>query len=249
MPLIDNQSMNSVVTFSQIYCIILIIQYQFGICGILHNVKCKKRKTYTMCTCWSHLRLVASTEYVTVIKSLHSPPSPPLVRPPTLYMQQGGEEGVWCGRGRLCLCVGGHGVSGGGEGGVSLRIRPARLASSRLPGSLKLFDDRTGQHHCRWGVGGCSWCWWWWGMEACHLYTAVSFILSSSPPPPTPHLFLYPLLLYPLLLLLCSVSETPSSSLKKLYAAARHPGLQPDELEQAAGSGNNFERHQHNSYH
>ncbi|MED6271944.1 hypothetical protein CHARACLAT_025338, partial [Characodon lateralis] len=27
---------------------------------------------------------------------------------------------------------------------VSLRIRPARLASSRLPGSLKLFDDRTG---------------------------------------------------------------------------------------------------------
>lgn len=66
---------------------------------------------------------------------------------------------------------------------VSLRIRPARLASSRLPGSLKLFDDRTGQHHCRWG----GWWWWWrWGMEACHLYTAVSFILSSFPsPPPT----------------------------------------------------------------
>ncbi len=41
---------------------------------------------------------------------------------------------------------------------VSLRIRPARLASSRLPGSLKLFDDRTGQHHCRWGEmgGGCA---------------------------------------------------------------------------------------------
>lgn len=34
---------------------------------------------------------------------------------------------------------------------VSLRIRPARLASSCLPGSLKLFDDRTGQHHRRWG--------------------------------------------------------------------------------------------------
>eukprot|EP00064_Thunnus_orientalis_P016413 superscaffoldBa00003251_g16478 len=32
---------------------------------------------------------------------------------------------------------------------VSLRIRAARLASSRLPGSLKLFDDRTGQHHRR----------------------------------------------------------------------------------------------------
>ncbi|KAK2847518.1 hypothetical protein Q5P01_010517 [Channa striata] len=30
---------------------------------------------------------------------------------------------------------------------VSLRIQPARLALSRLPGSLKLFDDRTGQHH------------------------------------------------------------------------------------------------------
>lgn len=65
---------------------------------------------------------------------------------------------------------------------VSLRIRAARLASSRLPGSLKLFDDRTGQHHRRWGEwggsegGGC-----WWGMEACHLYTAVSFILSTSP--------------------------------------------------------------------
>lgn len=34
---------------------------------------------------------------------------------------------------------------------VSLRIRPAPLASSCLPGSLKLFDDRTGQHHRRWG--------------------------------------------------------------------------------------------------
>ena len=33
---------------------------------------------------------------------------------------------------------------------VSLRIRPTRLASFRLPGSLKLFDDRTGQHPCRW---------------------------------------------------------------------------------------------------
>lgn len=38
-----------------------------------------------------------------------------------------------------------------GREAVSLRIRLACLALSRLPGSLKLFDDRTGQHHCRWG--------------------------------------------------------------------------------------------------
>lgn len=87
---------------------------------------------------------------------------------------------------------------------VSLRIRPARFASSRLPGSLKLFDDRTGQHHHRWWWGGgICWCccWWWGGMEACHLYTAVSFILSSSPPPPPARLSLP--LLYPLVFLCC----------------------------------------------
>lgn len=55
-------------------------------------------------------------------------------------------------------CLGGRGVSEGGEGGEggclfedSARLPRLRL---RLPGSLKLFDDRTGQHHCRWGGGG-----------------------------------------------------------------------------------------------
>lgn len=32
---------------------------------------------------------------------------------------------------------------------VSLRIRPACLTSFCLASSLKLFDDRTGQHHYR----------------------------------------------------------------------------------------------------
>lgn len=52
-----------------------------------------------------------------------------------------------------CVCVSEATVFGEDETeAVSLRIRPARLASSRLPGSLKLFDDRTG--HITAGGGG-----------------------------------------------------------------------------------------------
>lgn len=130
------------------------------------------------CTCWSHCKLVTSTEYLAVTKSLHFF---------WLFTCCGGVRRV-CGVNEAdCACVSEAVVlAEEGREAVSLRIRLARLVLSRLPGSLKLFDDRTGQHHRRWRWGGgCAggWCWcWWWGMESCHLYTAVSFILSSSPP-------------------------------------------------------------------
>lgn len=83
---------------------------------------------------------------------------------------------------------------------VSLRIRPARFASSRLPGSLKLFDDRTGQHHHRW----------WWGRgsvgvvvgggEVWKPVICIQLFLSSCPAPLLLPLlvclFLYSVLLY-----------------------------------------------------
>lgn len=106
---------------------------------------------------------------------------------------------------------------------VSLRIRP----SPRLPGSLKLFDDRTGQHHCRWGGSMEAALW---GMEACHLYTAVSFILSSSPFPSPPTSLSLPLPSPLLFLWRCcfTPSPRPLQALKeKLYSAVGLPVLRP----------------------
>lgn len=81
---------------------------------------------------------------------------------------------------------------------VALRIRPARLASSRLPGSLKLFDDRTGQHHCRWGeMGGGAGAG---GGGVWKPVICIQLFLSSCSAPlllfPLLYLFLYPLLFY-----------------------------------------------------
>lgn len=199
-------------------------------------MKNKNRRTsYTVHTCWSPLttELVTSTEYMAVIKSHHSPPPPPpppfLL--PTLYMRRGVRR--VCGVDEAdCARVSEAAVFAEEEReAVSLRIRPARLASSRLPGSLKLFDDRTGQHHRRWGGetgagGGGVW----------KPVICIQLFLSSCPAPllllPLLYLFLYPSpLSIPLLPSLRSVSETPSSSLKKLCAAARRPGLQPGEPE------------------
>lgn len=90
-----------------------------------------------------------------VIKSLHSPPPSPLFPLLTLSMQRGVRR-VCSVDEADCACVSEAVVLAEEEReAVSLRIRAARLASSRLPGSLKLFDDRTGQHHRRWGGG-----WW-----------------------------------------------------------------------------------------
>lgn len=156
-------------------------------------------------TCWSHLttELVTSTKYMAVIKSLHSPPPSPLFLPLTLSMQRG-EEGVRRGRGRLCLCVGGRGVSGGGEGGCLFEdsgcspclVSPAWLFEAvRWPHRATSPQVGGGEGGLRGRVG------WGGGMEACHLYTAVSFILSTSPPPPPPPLSLP--LPSPLLFLCC----------------------------------------------
>lgn len=164
--------------------------------------------------CWSRptTEPVTSTEYMAVIKSLHCLPPPPSVFLLLAIYMWWGVWGTEWGVKRVCsvdeadcVCVSEAVVLAEEEReAVSLRIQPARFASSRLPGSLKLFDDRTGQHHHRWWWGGgICWCccWWWGGMEACHLYTAVSFILSSSPPPPPARLSLP--LLCPLVFLCC----------------------------------------------
>ena len=73
---------------------------------------------------WSYPRTehANSAQYMAMIKSLHSSPAPPAFPLLALYMQRwlwwgGGEEGVLHGRGRLCLCITGHGVSGGGDWG------------------------------------------------------------------------------------------------------------------------------------
>lgn len=113
--------------------------------------------------CWSRptTEPVTSTEYMAVIKSLHCLPSPtPVFLLLALYMWWGAGGAEW-GVKRVCsvdeadcVCVSEAVVLAEEEReAVSLRIRPARFASSRLPGSLKLFDDRTGQHHHRWGGG------------------------------------------------------------------------------------------------
>lgn len=125
----------------------------------------------------------------------------------------------------------------------SLRIRPARFASSRLPGSLKLFDDRTGQHHCRWraggertdGIGVVV------GGEVWKPVICIQLFLSSCPAP-----LLLLLLFY---LFLCSVVPCssvavalflrPLQALKKSHVAAGHPS----QWKQVARSGNNCERH------
>lgn len=168
--------------------------------------KCEKKRkwiNHSVRTFWSPLtsELVTSTEYMAVIKSHHFPPPPP---PLFLFLfltrGGGGEEGARRGQGRLCSCLGGRSVRGGGEGGC---LFEDSARSPRLPGSLKLFDDRTGQHHCRWGGGGVG-C-------VCrgavgHLYTAVSFILSSSPSSSSSHFSISALPL----LFLCCCCFTPS---------------------------------------
>ena len=132
-------------------------------CIVFSMSKKKKKHVGTLHTqCWSHLVLVTCTEGTAVIESLHSPPPPPppLVLLLTLYMQRGGEEGVWRGRGRLCLCVGGHGVSGGGEGGC-LFEDSARLP--RLASPAWLFEAVRWPHRATslqvggWGGRGGGW--------------------------------------------------------------------------------------------
>lgn len=96
-------------------------------------------------------------------------------------------------------CLGGRGVSEGGEGGClfedSARLPRLRL---RLPGSLKLFDDRTGQHHCRWGGGGGGWTG---GVgEVWKPVICIQLFLSSRPAPHFLLLLLLYLCLFPLLL-------------------------------------------------
>lgn len=184
------------------------------------------------CTCWSRCELVTSTQYLAVIKSLHSPP---LLFFSSLFTCCGGVRGV-CGVNEAdCACVSEAVVlAEEGREAVSLRIRLARLALSRLPGSLKLFDDRTGQHHrrWRWGAGG-------WTRKRVVLVPVLgngilSFVYSCffhlvrlhSPPPPLTPLSLSPSSSIPLSLRPFA-RETPSSSLKELCAAAGHPGLPP----------------------
>lgn len=146
-------------------------------------------------TFWSHRKLVTSTEHLAVINSLHSPP--PLFLHLTLYMLQWGEMGVWREWSRLCLCVGGHGVSGG-EKGSCLFEDSAR--SPRLVSPAWLFEAVRWPHRATSPqVGGLV------GRVLLVLvvrYGSLSFVYScffhlvqlpSPPPPPTP-LFFYPLL-------------------------------------------------------
>lgn len=214
--------------------------------------------------CWSRptTEPVTSTEYMAVIKSLHCLPPPPSVFLLLAIYMWWGVWGTEWGVKRVCsvdeadcVCVSEAVVLAEEEReAVSLRIRPARFASSRLPGSLKLFDDRTGQHHHRW---------WWGGGDLLVLllvvgrYGSLSFVYScffhlvqlpsSSPCSSVSSSTLSSCI--PLLLLLCSISKTPSSSLKESCVGAGHTGRQPGEPKEVARSGNNRERHQYNGYH
>lgn len=188
-----------------------------------------RRKTMH-CTCWSHCKLVTSTEYLAVIKSLHSPPSLFLLL--TLYMLWWGEEGVRREWGRLCLCVRGRGVSGGGKGSCLFEdsARSPRLVSPAWFFEAIRWPHRATSPQVEMGVGG-------WLRRRVVLvlvvgYGILSFVYScffhlvqlpSPPPPPTP-LFLSPSSSIPLLL--GPFSETPSSYLKELCAAV-YPGLPP----------------------
>lgn len=176
-----------------------------------------------MHTCWSPLttELVTSTEYMAVMKSHHSPP-PPLFLLPTLYMRRGVRR--VCGVDEAdCARVSEAAVLAEEEReAVSLRIRPARLASSRLPGSLKLFDDRTGQHHRRWGrrvlvvVG----------------YGSLSFVYSCffhlvQLPSSSSHLlylFLYPLLFYFSVAVAVLRLRDPFKLFKEVVCCSQAPG-------------------------
>lgn len=97
--------------------------------------------------------------------------------------------------------------------------------SPRLPGSLKLFDDRTGQHHCRWR-GGCA--------EERWGICIQLFLSSCSAPLLLPLLYLCVTLSssIPLLLLLHSVLRDPFRHFKEVIfwrrahrPAARRAGV------------------------
>lgn len=166
----------------------------------------------------------------------------------------GSKEGVQCGRGRLCLCVRGRGVSGGGEGGCLFEDSARSL---RLVSPAWLFEAVRWPHRAtspQVVVG--------WGdllvlLLVVGRYGSLSFVYScffhlvqlpsSSPCSSVSSSTLSSCI--PLLLLLCSISKTPSSSLKESCVGAGHTGRQPGEPKQVARSGNNRERHQYNGYH
>lgn len=153
--------------------------------GFSHSVRKKETKGQT--PDWFHLlslQLFTSAEYMLVMKSRHSPPPPFLLLLFTCcrggggeQWEVGGEESVWREWGGLCLCVGGHGVSGGGKGSC---LFEDSARSPRLVSPAWLFEAVRWPHRATLPQVGRGCCW------RCHLYTAVSFILSSSPPPPTP---------------------------------------------------------------
>lgn len=191
-----------------------VVTFKFKVFNIFTEYK-KAETTYFACLLFSphnracHFYWVHGCDKVT---SLPSSSSSCIPSAGYLHVMGGGgywvgsKEGVQCGRGRLCLCVRGRGVSGGGEGGCLFEDSARSL---RLVSPAWLFEAVRWPHRATspqvggWGEIGWCWCccWWWGGMEACHLYTAVSFILSSSPPPPPARLSLP--LLYPLVFLCC----------------------------------------------
>jgi len=146
----------------------------FIVCYIHKTYKIKAENRDIEDTCWSPLttELVTSTEEYGFDKVTSFPLLLLYFFPGSLHVA-GGVEGVRRGRGRLCLCVGGRGVTGGGEGGCRFEDS---ARSPRLPGSLKLFDDRTGQHHRGLGeTGGGGGVW--------KPAICIQLFLSSCPAP------------------------------------------------------------------
>lgn len=213
--------------------------------------------------CWSRptTEPVTSTEYMAVIKSLHCLPPPPSVFLLLAIYMWWGVWGTEWGVKRVCsvdeadcLCVRGRGVSGGGEGGCLFEDSARSL---RLVSPAWLFEAVRWPHRAtspQVVVG--------WGdllvlLLVVGRYGSLSFVYScffhlvqlpsSSPCSSVSSSTLSSCI--PLLLLLCSISKTPSSSLKESCVGAGHTGRQPGEPKEVARSGNNRERHQYNGYH
>lgn len=189
----------------------------------LNKIKYGRNKDPTL-NPWSYLttELVSSTECGCDRVTPHTPP-PPLTLFLLFTLGGGIEECAQRGRGRLCSCLGGRGVSGGGEGG-------SLFEDSAFASPAWLFEAVRWPHRATSLQVGGSMEAALWGMEACHLYTAVSFILSSSPFPSPPTSLSLPLPSPLLFLWRCcfTPSPRPLQALKeKLYSAARLPVLRP----------------------